>query len=268
MVCETLVKTMIAVTQSLFNQILSWYFSYAESYSSSDPDFQESILLKKKHSLRVAALSGVIAKELGLSNEDIVLAKIIGLLNDIARFEQYQRFQTFNDKISFDHGEFGSKLLLQMDCLEGFDHNLREIISCAVFHHNKINVPGTLSEREMLYTRIVRDADKLDIIYLTCSYLKKGCRFPSVFPASNGKLSPKIVQALARRQLIDYSMVQSLSDFHLLKIAWIYDLNFTPSLAIIHKRRHINTLKDALPASIELEEQFVQLDRYIREQLK
>lgn len=163
-------------------------------YYSSDADFQDHILLKKKPNLRVAALSGVIARELGLAYEEILLAKIIGLLHDIARFEQYTRFQTFNDKISFDHGEFGAQLLGQVDCLEGIDNDLCEIISCAVFHHNKINVPATLSEREALYTRIIRDADKLDIIYLTCRYLKNGHRFPTVFPASNGQLSPRIVE--------------------------------------------------------------------------
>ncbi len=258
---------MAPVTQSLFHQTIAWYFSYVARYYSSDADFQDHILLKKKHSLRVAALSGVIARELGLAYEEILLAKIIGLLHDIARFEQYTRFQTFNDKISFDHGEFGAQLLGQVDCLEGIDNDLCEIISCAVFHHNKINVPATLSEREALYTRIIRDADKLDIIYLTCRYLKNGHRFPTVFPASNGQLSPRIVEALAARQLIDYSMVQSLYDFHLLKIAWVYDLNFTPSLAIIHQRKHINILKAALPTSTELEEQFMLLDRYIQDGL-
>jgi len=258
---------MTPITQNLFKETLSWYFSYADSYSSGDADCQEHILLKKKHSLRVAALSGVIARELGLANEDIVLAKIIGLLHDIARFEQYARYRTFQDKASFDHGNFGSQLLCKVAPLDGVDNNAHEIISCATLHHNKIDIPVVLAERETLHTRIIRDADKLDIIFLTCGYLKSGSKFPAVFPARNGRLSPKIVEALARRQRIDYSMVQSMSDFHLLQIGWVYDLNFLSSLAILNKRDHMSILKVALPTSTEIEELFLQIDRYIQEKL-
>ncbi len=258
---------MVPVTQHLFEQTLSWYFSYAESYYSTNTDCQEHILLKKKHSLRVAALSGVLARKLRLSSEDIALAKIIGLLHDIARFEQYTRYRTFHDKASFDHGNFGSKLLCKVDVLAGMDNNLRDIIICAVLHHNKIDIPATLSEQETLHTSIVRDADKLDIINLTCRYLKTGRKFPTVFPARNGRLSPEIMQALAQRQPIQYSMIQSLCDFHLLKIGWVYDLNFAASLTILHTRNNINTLKKALPSSTELEERFVEIDRYIQEQI-
>lgn len=260
-------QPMIPVTETLFQQTLTWYFSYAKSYFSDDANCQEHILLKQKHSLRVAALSGVLARELGLSDEERVLAKLVGLLHDIARFEQYTRYQTFHDKVSFDHGEVGSKLLCEVRPLEGINNDLRGILSYAILHHNKIDIPTTLSKRETLHTRLVRDADKLDIIYLTCSYLKNGSRFPTVFPAGAGQVSPEIVQALARKQPVEYGMVRSLGDFHLLKIGWVYDLNFTPSLDILHKRGHLNLLKAALPASTEIEELFNQVQSYIQEQL-
>nr|WP_321464609.1 HD domain-containing protein [uncultured Desulfobulbus sp.] len=260
-------QAMLPVTEPLFQQTLAWYFSYAKSYFSDDANCQEHILLKQKHSLRVAALIGVLARELGLSDEERVLAKLIGLLHDIARFEQYTRYQSFHDKVSFDHGEVGAKLLCEVGPLQGLDNDLREILSCAILHHNKIDIPTTLSKRETLHTRLVRDADKLDIIYLTCSYLKNGSRFPTVFPAGAGQVSPEIVHALARRQLVEYGMVRSLGDFHLLKAGWVYDLNFTPSLDILHRRGHLSLLKAALPASTEIEEIFNQIQHYIQERL-
>ena len=258
---------MIPITEDVFHQTLAWYCSYAKSFFSDDPECQEHILLKHKHSLRVAALSGVLAREMGFSVEERALAKLIGLLHDLARFEQYTRYRTFHDKVSFDHGEVGSQLLGEVTPLVGIDRELRTLIGRAIRHHNKIDIPTTLSQREMLHTRIVRDADKLDIISLTCRYLQNGGTFPTVFPARNGQLSPEIVQAMAQRQPVEYSSVRSLGDFHLLKIGWVYDLNFTPSLAILHKRGHLGILKAALPRSAELEALFFQIDHYVQEQI-
>ena len=39
------------------------------------------------------------------SAKEIELAGLIGLLHDIARFEQFTKYQTFNDRLSFDHGD-------------------------------------------------------------------------------------------------------------------------------------------------------------------
>ena len=44
---------------------------------------------KQEHSLRVMEVSKKIAEKLNLSKEEIQLATLIGLLHDIARFEQY-----------------------------------------------------------------------------------------------------------------------------------------------------------------------------------
>ena len=58
-------------------------------------------------------LSLSIASSIGLNEEKINLAKLIGLLHDIARFEQYTRYQTFRDIESIDHGNLGAEILQQ-----------------------------------------------------------------------------------------------------------------------------------------------------------
>lgn len=55
----------------------------------ADYDLSNSdIKLKYNHSYRVADLQVKYAKLLGFNKEDIEIAKIIGLLHDIGRFEQ------------------------------------------------------------------------------------------------------------------------------------------------------------------------------------
>ena len=61
------------------------FIKYTENYDLRD----SNIIRKQLHSIRVMELSEKIAKRLNLSKEKIEIATLIGLLHDIARFEQY-----------------------------------------------------------------------------------------------------------------------------------------------------------------------------------
>ena len=82
---------------------------YVSNYNLQDG----KIALKVAHILRVSELSKKIATSLNLSEEDIKLAELIGLLHDIGRFEQVRKYNTFIDKISINHGEYGVKILFE-----------------------------------------------------------------------------------------------------------------------------------------------------------
>ena len=83
------------------------FLKYTENYDLSD----FHIIGKQKHSIRVMELSKKIAEGLKLSEEQIELATLIGLLHDIARFEQYKQYHTFKDAESIDHGDLGVEIL-------------------------------------------------------------------------------------------------------------------------------------------------------------
>lgn len=55
-----------------------------------------------------------------LSQEDIELAELIGLLHDIGRFEQVRLYHTFVDKDSINHGEYGAKILFEDGLIRKF----------------------------------------------------------------------------------------------------------------------------------------------------
>ena len=82
---------------------------YAKKYNPED----EKIKIKIAHIQRVAQNSKRIAQNLKLSQEDIELAELIGLLHDIGRFEQVRLYHTFVDKDSINHGEYGAKILFE-----------------------------------------------------------------------------------------------------------------------------------------------------------
>ena len=76
------------------------FINYYEQYK----DLSKDIILKYKHSFNVANYMYELADRLLLSDEDKYLAKSIGLLHDLGRFEQLKRYKSFKDSL-LDHTE-------------------------------------------------------------------------------------------------------------------------------------------------------------------
>ena len=76
---------------------------YVEKYDTSN----EKIKLKIDHTYRVSELCEKIASSLEMTNEEIDIAWLTGLIHDIGRFEQVRRYGTFNDSKSIDHARLG-----------------------------------------------------------------------------------------------------------------------------------------------------------------
>ena len=108
---------------------------YVGGYNLNDG----KILLKYNHILRVAEIAKKIATDLKLSEEDILLAELIGIFHDIGRFEQIKRFNTYIDKDSINHGEYGVKVLFEDGLIEKFniDEKYYKTIKLAVLNHNR-----------------------------------------------------------------------------------------------------------------------------------
>ena len=79
---------------------------YLDEYDRTD----DKIHLKIVHTYCVVECAEEIATRMHLGQEDIQLAKIIGLLHDIGRFEQIRRFHSFEPG-TMDHAVYGAELL-------------------------------------------------------------------------------------------------------------------------------------------------------------
>ena len=144
---------------------------YVKKYNPED----EKIKIKIAHIERVAENSKRIAENLNLSQEDIELAELIGVLHDIGRFEQVRLYHTFVDKDSINHGEYGAKVLFEDGLIRKFikDDKFDRIIKLAIVNHNRADIEEGLTEREKLHAKIIRDADKTDIFTILISGDKK-----------------------------------------------------------------------------------------------
>ncbi len=241
-------------------ELKSWYTGYVRSFKTSDRDLQQNINLKVSHTKRVCTQITKISRMLGLSDDESALAEIIALLHDIGRFEQISRYKTYNDSISEDHAELGIRILLEHDILGRFENSIRDLILCSIKNHNKKSLPDDESERCLFFTKLLRDADKLDILkVVTGYYLGKNRRENGMvvlnLPDTPG-ISTEVYNALKNKETVDIRLVRNLNDFKLLQAGWIFDINFKPTLAIIRENRYLEMIREVLPASGEIDDIF------------
>ncbi len=208
---------------------------YSEDYLYlGDP-----IVLKVDHTLRVMDLCEQIAKSLHLSNEDIELAKTCGLLHDIARFEQYKQYQTYQDSKSIDHGDLGYEILTENNYINKYLYNKEDenVILNAVRFHNKKDLPEELSDREKLFLEITKDADKIDILYLTTiGHI--------IHHLDDTEFSDGIIDSIKKHIITDKNLVKTKADQISISLGFIFEIYFPLSIKILYEKDYINKVID------------------------
>jgi len=72
-------------------------------------------------------------------------------------------FDGYSDKF-MNHAEYGFIVLFEKGIIREFidDNMYDDIIAKAIINHSKYTIDVDMSEKELLHSRIIRDADKLD----------------------------------------------------------------------------------------------------------
>lgn len=200
------------------------------------------ISLKIRHTYGVVDASEYIAKSIGLDNENIQLARIIALLHDIGRFEQAKQYKDYRDYKNIDHAELGVKILFEEGFIRKFiqDDKYDNIILKAIKNHNKLEIEDGLNEEELLHAKIIRDADKTDILYiLTFDEVKTIYETEDM---SNEKITDEIYREFLEDRKIDYSKRQNAADTIISHFAYVFDFNFDYGLRYINDNKYIQKL--------------------------
>lgn len=211
------------------------FTKYTNQFDISNPGISRKI----GHSLRVMKISNQIAQSLELEEEKIRLATLIGLLHDIARFEQMKQYNTFRDCDSIDHGDYGVEIL-NKDIRKYIDTNKYDtIIKTAIKNHNKFSIEEGLTEEELLFAKIIRDADKTDIFYESVDMFWKD----EENEIENDNISDNILNQFRNNSLIKRRTgAHKKIDSVITILAFIFDINFKPTFAILKKEDYINKI--------------------------
>ena len=179
--------------------------------------------LKVVHTYKVVDNSNKIANLMNLSKEDIKLAELIALLHDIGRFEELKKFNQF-ESVKFDHANYGAHILFDEGLIRNFieDDKYDLIIKKAIINHNKYKVEDNLDERELLHSKIIRDADKLDNFRV--------------------KETEKI--ETMNNSCIDIHDRKTPLDYWICVLAFIFDINYKETLIIINDNNYVDKIID------------------------
>ena len=233
-----------------------WFGIYTRRHYCPDPEEQKNILLKIEHSSKVRKICARLAEGIGLAADRTLLAEAVGLLHDIGRFPQYSRYKTFRDALSVNHGRLGAEVLAEEGILSFLTEEEQAIITTAVHFHNAFAVPDLPEADRILFLKIARDSDKLDIwrIFTGLFELPEEERPSEIglgYPDTPG-YSGEIISTILRSQPVSLKHISCINDFKLLQLSWIADLNFPVSYRLLLEGDYINRLISLLPRCDEM----------------
>lgn len=216
------------------------FIKYTEKFNTKD----ENIERKQQHSLRVMKIAEQIATNLKLNEEQIQIATLIGLLHDIGRFKQYTEIGLGDNLEGFDHGDYGAKVLFEEGLIRKFieTNKYDEIIKKSIKNHNKFSIEAGLTQEELLFAKLIRDADKIDILYESIYIFYRN----NEEVVNKSVLSEKIYNEFLKKATIKKeknAKIKFIDDITCV-IAFIYDINYKTSFEIIKEKDYINKIID------------------------
>ncbi|PKN88064.1 MAG: HD family phosphohydrolase [Deltaproteobacteria bacterium HGW-Deltaproteobacteria-1] len=263
------IQTPYCLTETDLNHLKKWFSHYVRSFYCADPVTQQAIVLKEEHSLRVCSEILNVGRQLGMSQNGLRIAEAMALFHDIGRFDQFTRYRTFVDRKSENHAQLGVEVLRRENTLAALNEETRNVIIKAISFHNRLSIPDGETQICMHFSRLLRDADKLDIFNLVSTYYcagpgEKSNAIELDLPDTPG-MSDEILTSLLNGKMISMQQMRSLNDFKLLQMAWIYDINFQPAFQIIQERDYLKKIRDALPESDRIDQIYDHLLSYLKQ---
>ncbi len=244
--------------QKQLDKFRVWFDDYVAGFYGDDEVINANLKLKEEHSRRTCREMLYLAGELGLDDNQKRLSETIALFHDIGRFEQFVKYRTYSDLRSVDHCRLGVKVLQQTKVLDGIDRQEKQLIEKAIEYHGRKELPPDLKGQCLLFSKLIRDADKIDALYVVTENYKTYRDNPQKFKLDlelpdEPEYSAEVVEGILNGQRVDYSRLRTLNDLKLCLLGWVYDVNFTPTLKRIKRRKFLEKLSDFLPNTEDVE---------------
>ena len=234
------------------------FTKYVNTFDRTDSNIERKYI----HSLRVRNLCNLLAKHVGFNDEEAKIAEVIGLLHDYGRFMQWTKYHTYNDFKSIDHANYGIYELFQNNKIENYWNNKEDYdeIYDAIKYHNKLKIPENLSSHNKELCKIIRDADKLDIMYL---YASETLNFPE-----EGDISPKVKEDFLSKKLVDKKNEITEADHAIGIFALIYDINYDYSFNHLKQYKIYDQIFEKIKDKNKFKPYFDKVNNYIESKIK
>ncbi len=168
--------------------------------------------------------------------------------------------------VGINHGEMSIKVLFENNLIRKFIPNNKydEIIKTAVINHNRAHIEDGLDKKSILFSQIIRDADKIDIlktITLPETDLK-GIFWYEDFDIA--KINENLIEDLKTIKYIYYSKIQNNADQILIFYGYIFNFNFPTSLEIISRNKYLDLFTKRLYIQFKSKQIHTQLEEILQ----
>jgi len=254
--------------QEQLDKLRAWFDDYVAGFYGDDEYINANLELKEKHSRRTCEQMLYLVDELGLDTNQKMMAEVTALFHDIGRFEQFVKYRTYNDIRSINHCLLGLEVLKKTGVFGLLETKERQVVEKAIEYHGVKELPKNLNGQHLLFSKLIRDADKLDVFYVMTELYRQYRQEPESFslelelPDEPG-YSSEVVEQIMRGQQIDYSKLKTLNDLKLMELAWVYDVNFTPTLKRIKQGGFLEAICEDLPQTSDIEKAKIKVLKFV-----
>ncbi|MFP4164869.1 MAG: HD domain-containing protein [Chitinispirillaceae bacterium] len=237
------------MNRTQLQKVYDWFDLYTRGFCTGNERIDSAICLKIAHTKSVQKETVQLTDSLELNDQECYVAQACALLHDIGRFEQYSRYQTYSDAKSENHALLGIRAIDRYNVLADFTPDEKNLILSVVLHHNRASVPQSRDRQFLFHLKLLRDADKLDImrIMTDCYQGVKTCDAVHIGLPESPEVSDKMIKDLLKKRICRTEDMKTFNDFKLFQIGWVFDLNFSWSFLQVKKRKYIDTIAAVLP---------------------
>ena len=254
------------------DELKRWFDEYTSRFLGRDEYVNMHLRLKQEHTRRTCGEILYLAGRLALDDNQTRIAETVALLHDVGRFPQFATYRTYNDVRSVNHGCLGVQVLHQEGVLEALAPEERQWIETAVAHHSRKSMPAGLDGPGLLFLKLIRDADKLDIYRIVSDVYRRrredptGLSFEIELP-DEPWVTPEVMEAVLAGRLIEHASLRTLNDIRICQIGWVYDMNFVASLERFNARGLLDELLGYLPQDDRIRQLRLRIFEYLNSRL-
>ncbi len=236
--------------QNKFAQFEQRFRDYSETFRDSSGEFPFPVRQKLRHTFDVCRITEELCIRSRIPEKETFLFRVCALFHDISRFEQYQKFGTFRDAETFDHGERSAEIMLSGGFIAELSGEEQALAASAIRMHNKPAIPADYPAEYLPAAKMIRDADKLSILTIICEFFNNPDQSDPAFRLElpqSGHISEHVVQAVLDSKPVLYSTLRSVQDFIATLYNWTADLNYPASSAYALEHKSYEKLSSLLP---------------------
>ncbi len=218
----------------------------------------KEIRYKYHHSYEVEKLMEKLAKKLGLRDEEVYIAKLIGLLHDIGRFEQVRISGKCSDvRSGIDHADQSCIYLFDENHIRDFidDSKYDKIIKDAIKNHNKYEIDKKVKGKNLLFSKMIRDTDKIDIYRVLSEEYKQFY--------NKDDLRDYVKEMIDSRKTIKCFKGTTASERGIVHSVLVFDINFKESFEMLKKSKYLDSYFNTYDVEENSKEEFEKFKRII-----